>query len=73
VVEAQEHLKKETLVDWFFDGLGTMILGLILGGAAGSTITWRVMSKRSTVKQQQRAGDKATQVQIGRDTKGKPL
>jgi hypothetical protein len=54
-------------VDWFFDGLGTMLIGLILGSAAGSTVTWRIMSNRSTVKQKQQAGRNATQVQVGRD------
>lgn len=57
-------------MDWFFDGLGTMLIGLILGGAAGSTITWRVMVKRSSVKQTQHAGDNATQMQVGRDARG---
>ncbi len=57
-------------MDWFLDGLGTMLIGLILGGTAGSTVTWRIMSKRSSVKQRQRAGDNATQMQIGRDAKG---
>ncbi|GAA0997026.1 hypothetical protein [Subtercola frigoramans] len=57
-------------MDWFFDGLGTMIIGLLLGGTAGSTVTWRIMSKRSTVKQKQHAGNSATQVQVGRDAKG---
>lgn len=58
-------------MDWFFDGLGTMLIGLIVGGAAGSTATWRIMSKRSTVKQKQHAGNDAKQVQVGRDAKGK--
>lgn len=58
-------------MEWFFDGLGTMLIGLLLGGAAGSTVTWRIMSKRSTVKQKQNAGNDAMQVQVGRDAKGK--
>lgn len=57
-------------MDWFFDGLGTMFIGLLLGGAAGSTVTWRIMSKRSSVKQRQRAGSNATQMQVGRDARG---
>lgn len=60
-------------MEWFFDGLGTMLIGLILGGAVGSTVTWRVMSKRSFVKQRQHAGDNATQMQVGRDAKGSKL
>ncbi|WP_157553813.1 hypothetical protein [Microbacterium hominis] len=57
-------------MDWFLDGLGTMLIGLIIGGGAGSAVTWRVMSKRSSVKQSQRSGDGSRQTQIGRDMKG---
>ncbi len=56
-------------MDWFFDGLGTLLVGLVLGGAGGSAITWRVMTTRTT--QRQRAGDRATQVQAGRDVRGR--
>ena len=60
-------------MDWFFDGLGTMLisalLGGVVGGGVGSLITIRVISKRSRVAQRQRAGDNASQVQIGRDMK----
>lgn len=60
-------------VDWFFDGLGTLLIGLLVGGAGGTTVTWRIMSKRSRVIQKQRAGDQASQMQVGRDAKGKEL
>ncbi|MDQ1205211.1 hypothetical protein QE377_001570 [Microbacterium sp. SORGH_AS 862] len=58
-------------VDWFFDGLGTLLVGFLVGGAGGSAVTWRIMSKRSRVTQKQRAGDHASQMQVGRDAKGK--
>lgn len=60
-------------MDWFFDGLGTLLVGVLVGGAGGSAATWRIMSKRSKVGQKQRAGDHASQVQVGRDAKGKGL
>lgn len=69
VIQGRKAPGNEAFVDWFFDGLGTILIGLILGGAAGSTVTWRIMSKRATVKQRQRAGNNATQVQVGRDAR----
>jgi hypothetical protein len=54
-------------VQWFFDGLGTMLLGLFIGaGTVGSV--WFVRSK-SITKQTQKAGDNARQLQIGRDVR----
>jgi hypothetical protein len=54
-------------VDWFFDGLGTLVIGLIVGGGAGAAAGWRVVVTRT--RQQQRAGNSARQTQIGRDFK----
>ncbi|MFC7925081.1 hypothetical protein [Microbacterium laevaniformans] len=54
-------------MDWFFDGLGTMIIGLIVGAAGGSVVTWRVMIKRQS--QAQRAGENSKQMQAGGDIK----
>lgn len=54
-------------MEWFFDGLGTMLIGLVVGAAGGSGLTWRVMSKRRS--QVQRAGDSAQQIQAGRDVR----
>lgn len=67
------HLGIGISVDWLFDGLGTLLVGLLVGGAGGSAVTWRIMSKRSRVAQKQRAGDNARQMQVGRDAKGKKL
>jgi len=55
-------------MEWFFDGLGTMLLGLVVGAAGGSVVTWRIMSRKTS--QKQRAGDSAQQMQAGRDIKG---
>ncbi|WP_162722420.1 hypothetical protein [Microbacterium sp. PM5] len=54
-------------MDWFFDGLGTMIIGLIVGAAGGSAVTWRVMTRRQS--QTQRAGRNSKLMQAGGDIK----
>ncbi|MDQ1684613.1 MAG: hypothetical protein QOC82_1350 [Frankiaceae bacterium] len=48
-------------MDWFFDGLGTFLLGLILGTGGG----YRLAIRR--VRQSQRAGNFAQQTQVGGD------
>jgi hypothetical protein len=53
------------IVAWVFDGIGTMLLGLVLGAAGGWAITYKMM--KTKISQRQRAGDNATQVQAGRD------
>jgi hypothetical protein len=55
-------------VEWFFDGVGTMLIGFALGGVGGTAVTWRVMSVRHS--QTQRSRNNATQVQAGRDIGG---
>ena len=55
-------------MEWFLDGLGTMLIGLVLGGAGGAGVTWKVMSRK--YNQRQKARDGATQIQAGRDVKG---
>lgn len=52
-------------MDWFFDGLGTMLIGLVLGGSAGGFIGWRVGI--NSTRQSQRGGDRSRQTQVGRD------
>lgn len=52
-------------MDWIFDGIGTLLVGLILGGAGGSALTWRVVSKKQV--QEQTAGDDSKQLMAGRD------
>lgn len=55
-------------MDWFFDGLGTFLIGLVVGGGAGGAVAWKVAVNRST--QSQRAGNHASQTQVGRDQVG---
>lgn len=54
-------------MEWLFDGLGTMLVGLVVGALGGTGVTWKVMSKKRT--QRQKARDGATQIQAGRDVK----
>lgn len=59
-------------MEWFFDGLGTAIITLILGLLTGGAIGYRVgIKKTNKVKQKQTAKDNATQIQVGRDNHGK--
>lgn len=57
-------------VSWFFDGLGTFLLGLILG-AGGDRLIIKA-SKRKRVVQRQQATSHANQVQVGGDVKLPP-
>ena len=52
-----------------FDGLGTAIIMALLGGSAIGGGIWYLRSSRVKVKQKQKAGDNASQIQSGRDTK----
>jgi hypothetical protein len=45
----------------FFDGFGTMLVGLLIGGIAYRNIN------KSKQEQKQRAGDESTQTMVGRD------
>jgi hypothetical protein len=67
--ELAELASRRSPVDWIFDGIGTLIVGLLVGGAGGSVVTWKVMVNRQT--QKQRSGDHSTQIQAGRDAYGK--
>ena len=48
-----------------FDGLGTFLVGLLLGVSGGGAVAYRV-GVRNT-RQTQRAGDNSSQTQVGRD------
>ena len=58
-------------MEWIFDGIGTAILSslvpLLVGGVVGGGIGYRVGINKNKVKQKQKAGDHASQIQIGRD------
>jgi hypothetical protein len=50
-------------MDWFFEGLGTFLVGLLLGGTGGHLVTRILFSKR--IRQTQRAGANSSQTQVG--------
>jgi len=46
---------------WFFDGIGTFLVGLVLGGGGGFVLrSWQLNS----VKQRQKARSSSTQTQV---------
>jgi Na+/glutamate symporter len=57
-------------MDWFFNGLGTAIIGLIIGAIGGSVVGYRIGIKKNT-RQSQKARDYVSQVQIGENNHGK--
>jgi len=52
-------------MEWFFNGLGTALVGLLLGALAGGAVGYRIGVNKN-IKQHQKAGDNASQVQIGK-------
>lgn len=55
-------------MEWLFDRLGTAIITLIIGLITGGTVGYRIGIKKSyKVNQKQTAGDKSSQIQVGRD------
>lgn len=59
-------------MEWFFDGLGTARITLIIGLISGGVIGYRVgINMTNKVNQRQYAKDNATQIQNGRDYNGK--
>ena len=52
-------------MDWFFSGLGTMLLGLLIGAAGGGIAGFKIGIKKSVFRQSQVAGNSAQQTQIG--------
>lgn len=54
-------------MEWIFDGIGTAILSSLVSLLVGGGIGYRVAINKNKVKQKQKAGDYASQIQIGRD------
>ena len=50
-------------MDWFFNGLGTFLIGILIGTPSGILIG-RITVKRN-IKQTQKAKNNAMQIQIG--------
>ncbi|GEP32728.1 hypothetical protein NSZ01_04960 [Nocardioides szechwanensis] len=56
-------------MDWLFEGLGTLIVGLLIGGAGGAYGGYRIGMR--SVRQTQTAHDHATQTQVGGNDRSK--
>lgn len=56
-------------MEWLFSGIGTFVIGLLIGGTGGSAVTWRVIVKKNNKSQYQSAGDGSYQIQAGGDVK----
>lgn len=48
--------------EWFFDGIGTEIVGIIIGLVIGGTVIYKFVTRNKS-KQKQIAGDKSKQHQ----------
>lgn len=51
-------------MEWFFNGLGTALIGFVIGGIGGGVVGYRIGIKKS-ICQKQKAKNNATQVQVG--------
>ncbi|MPM25507.1 hypothetical protein SDC9_72002 [bioreactor metagenome] len=58
-------------MEWFFDGIGTSIISLIVGLLTGGSVGYRIGINKNSANQKQKSGDSSTQIQIGRDYNGK--
>jgi len=56
-------------MDWAFNGVGTLVIGLVVGAGGGSAVTWRIVSSNNR-RQTQKAGKASQQIQAGRDISG---
>ncbi|WP_164891151.1 hypothetical protein [Botryobacter ruber] len=58
-------------MEWFFEGLGTAIITLIVGLLSGGAVGYRIgIKKTNQVNQKQKAKNNASQFQVGRDYNG---
>ena len=51
-------------MEWFFDGIGTEIISLIVGALIGGGVGYKIGIKK-VFKQRQKAKDNANQIQVG--------
>lgn len=58
-------LMEVTELDWVFSGIGTLLVGLIIGAGGGSFVGYRIAVTKHT--QSQKAGDNSRQFMTGRD------
>ena len=51
-------------LEWIFDGIGTELISLIIGTVLGGAAGYKIGSKNK-IKHKQEAGDNSKQIQIG--------
>ena len=55
-------------MEWFFEGIGTQIIAIVIsffiGGVGGTVLGYKIGIK-NRIKQNQKGGKNATQIQIG--------
>lgn len=51
-------------MDWFFNGLGTLFIGILLGGAGGGFVGYRIGINKNITNQNQKARDNSQQIQV---------
>jgi hypothetical protein len=54
----------DTFFTWFFDGIGTEIVRLVIGAFVGGLVGFHI-GKRSKLHQSQKGGQRTKQTQIG--------
>jgi hypothetical protein len=61
-------------MDWFFDGIGTeiisILIGLVIGAGTGGAIGYRIGVGKNTLTQKQKVGNNSQQKQIGKMSEG---
>jgi hypothetical protein len=57
-------------MQWLFEGLGTLLVGIVLGVAGDRA--WISVGMRRSTKQRQKARDHATQTQVAGDMSASP-
>jgi hypothetical protein len=61
-------------MDWFFDGIGTeligILVGLVIGAGTGGAIGYRIGVRKNALTQKQKAGNNSRQKQIGKILEG---
>lgn len=57
-------------MEWIFDGIGTAIVTLIIGLLTGGAVGYKIGVNKNIAKQEQKAGNNSSQIQIGRDKNG---
>ena len=76
IIKGTPSLNKGKYMEWFFDGIGTeiisIIIGIIIGAGTGGVVDYKIGINKSMLKQGQKAGDQSSQKQEGRIVAANP-